>query len=68
MSQEKIDDLLKIFPDHAVKNYVEGTDISTYDTLCVADFYFNGDAEKAGCEFYRDNACRDCWKREINKQ
>ena len=64
--KEKIDDLLKIFPDHAVKNYVEGTDISTYDTLCVADFYFNGDVERAGCEFYGDNACRDCWKREIS--
>lgn len=64
--KEKIDDLLAIFPDHAVKNYVEGTDISTYETLCVADFYFNGDMERAGCEFHRDNACKDCWKREID--
>ena len=64
--KDKINDLLKIFPNHAVKNYVEGTDIS-YDTLCVADFYFNGDVEKAKCECLRNvNACKNCWKREID--
>lgn len=66
--KEKIDDLLKIFPNHAIKNYVEGTDISTYDTLCVADFYFNGDVERARCDFFGDNSCKNCWKREINGQ
>ena len=65
--KEKIDDLLAIFPDHAVKNYVEGTDISTYDTLCVADFYFHGDVERAGCDFLGDDSCKKCWKREINE-
>lgn len=64
--KEKIDDLLAIFPDHAVKNYVKGTDISTYDTLCVADFYFNGDVERARCDFLGDDSCKNCWKREIN--
>ena len=64
--KDKINDLLKIFPNHAVKNYVEGTDISIYDTLCVADFYFHGDVERAGCDFFGDDSCKNCWKREIN--
>ena len=63
--KDKINDLLKIFPNHKVKNYVEGTDIS-YDTLCVADFYFDGDIERAGCDFLRDDSCKNCWKREID--
>ena len=66
--KDKINDLLKIFPNHKVKKFVEDANINIYESFCVADFYFNGDAEKAGCEFYRDNACRDCWKREINEQ
>ena len=65
--KDKINDLLKIFPNHAVKNYVKGTDISAYDTLCVADFYFNGDVERAGCDFLGDDSCKKCWKREINE-
>ena len=65
--KDKINDLLKIFPNHAVKNYVKGTDISAYDTLCVADFYFNGDVERAGCDFLGDDSCKKCWKRKINE-
>ena len=64
--KEKINDLLKIFPNHEVKKFIEDNNIN-YDSLCIADFYFDGDPEKAKCECLRNvNACKNCWKREID--
>ena len=66
--KEKINDLLKIFPNHEIKKFVEGTNINICDSLCIADFYFDGDPEKAKCEYFgSSNSCKDCWKREIDE-
>lgn len=66
--KEKINDLLKIFPNHKVKKFVEGTNINICDLLCVANFYFNGDTKKAKCDYFSSfNSCKDCWKREIDE-
>lgn len=65
--KDKINDLLKIFPNHEFKKLVENTDINFYDSLCVADFYFEGDTSKAKCGYFGNfNSCKNCWKREIN--
>ena len=64
--KDKINDLLKIFPNHKLKKFIEDNNIN-YDSLCIADFYFDGDPEKAKCECLRNvNACKNCWKREID--
>lgn len=65
--KDKINDLLKIFPNHKVKKFVEGTNINICDLFCVANFYFNGDRIKSKCNYINGNpnACKDCWKREI---
>lgn len=66
--KEKINDLLKIFPNHEVKKFVEDNNINNniniyiYGSLCVADFYFDGKRNKAKC----NDSCKDCWKREID--
>ena len=66
--KEKINDLLKIFPNHKAKKFVENSDINICDLLCVANFYFDGDTKKAKCEYFSSfNSCKDCWKREINE-
>ena len=65
--KEKINDLLKIFPNHEVKKFIEDNNIN-YDSLCIADFYFDGDRKKAKCKYFGgSNSCKDCWKRGINK-
>lgn len=63
--KNKINDLLKIFPNHKVKKFVEDNSINIYiyGSLCVADFYFDGDRNKAKCKY----SCKDCWKRGINE-
>ena len=66
--KDKINNLLKIFPNHKVKEFVEDTNINICDSFCVADFYFDGDRIKSKCNYINGNlnACKDCWKREIN--
>lgn len=65
--KSKINDLLKIFPNHKVKKFVEDNNINIYDSVCVADLYFDGDRNKAKCNcFGSSNSCKDCWKREID--
>lgn len=51
----------------AIKNT---SSVSIYDTLCVADFYFNGDYEEAGCncDAFDCVKCERCWKREIKNE
>ena len=66
--KDKINDLLKIFPNHKVKKFVEDNNINIYDSVCVADFYFDGDQNKVTCNcFSSSNPCKDCWKREIDE-
>lgn len=67
---EKVDKLLNLFPNHEIKRFVKDTDVSIYDTLCVADFYFNGDYEEAGCDcdVFDRVRCERCWKREIEDE
>lgn len=66
--KDKINDLLKIFPNHRVKKFVEDANINIYDPFCVADFYFDGDTKKAKCECFSSfDSCKDCWKRGINE-
>ena len=68
--KDKINDLLKIFPNHKVKKFVEDNSINIYiyGSLCVADFYFDGDRNKAKCKYFGgSNSCKDCWKREIDE-
>lgn len=66
--KDKINDLLKIFPNHNIKKFVEDNNINNniniyiYGSLCVADFYFDGNRNKAKC----NDSCKDCWKREID--
>ena len=66
--KDKINDLLKTFPNHKVRGFVEDTNIDICDSFCVADFYFNGDTIKSKCNYINGNlnACKDCWKREID--
>lgn len=65
--KSKINDLLKIFPNHKAKKFVENSDINICDSLCVANCYFEGDFKKAKCEYFSNfNSCKDCWKREID--
>lgn len=67
--KDKINDLLKIFPNHEIKKFVEDNNINIYiyDSLCVADFYFDGDRNKAKCNYFgSSNSCKDCWKRGID--
>ena len=68
--KDKINDLLKIFPNHEIKKFVKDNNINIYiyDSLCVADFYFDGDRNKAKCNYFgSSNSCKDCWKREIDE-
>lgn len=66
--KDKINDLLKIFPNHRVKKFVEDANINIYDPFCVADFYFDGDTKKAKCECFSSfDSCKGCWKREIDE-
>lgn len=68
--KDKINDLLKIFPNHEIKKFVEDNSINIYiyGSLCVADFYFDGDRKKAKCKYFGgSNSCKDCWKREIDE-
>lgn len=67
--KDKINDLLKTFPNHKVRGFVEDTNIDICDSFCVADFYFNGDTIKSKCNYINGNlnACKDCWKREIDE-
>ena len=65
--KDKINDLLKIFPNHKLRKFIEDTNINICDSLCVANFYFDGDTSKAKCDYFSNfNSCKDCWKREIN--
>ena len=65
--KDEINDLLKIFPNHKVKKFVEDNNINIYDSVCVADFYFDGDQNKVKCKYFGvSNSCKDCWKREID--
>ena len=65
--KDKINDLLKIFPNHKLRKFIEDTNINICDSFCVANFYFNGDTKKAKCDYFSNfNSCKDCWKREIN--
>ena len=66
--KDKINDLLKTFPNHKVRGFVEDTNIDICDSFCVADFYFDGDTIKSKCNYINGNlnACKDCWKREID--
>lgn len=68
--KEKVDKLLNLFPNHEIKKFVKDADVSIYDTLCVADFYFNGDYEEAGCDcdVFDRVRCERCWKREIEDE
>lgn len=65
--KDKINDLLKIFPNHKLRKFIEDTNINICDSFCVANFYFDGDTSKAKCDYFSNfNSCKDCWKREIN--
>ena len=65
--KDKINDLLKIFPNHKLRKFIEDTNINICDSFCVANFYFDGDTSKAKCDYFGNfNSCKDCWKREIN--
>ena len=65
---EKLNELLKIFPNHEVKKFVGENKIKFYDLICVADFYFDGDTSKVKCNCLDDSdSCKACWKREIEQ-
>ena len=63
--KDKINDLLKIFPNHKLRKFIEDTDINIYNSFCVANFYFDGNKGKCNC--FGFNSCTDCWKREIDE-
>ena len=66
--KDKINDLLKIFPNHKLRKFIEDTNINICDSFCVANFYFDGDTSKAKCDYFSNfNSCKDCWKRGINE-
>ena len=66
---EKLDELLKLFPNHELKGFVEGNKIKFYDLICVADFYFAGDTSKVKYDCLNDSdSCKACWKREIKQE
>lgn len=67
--EEKMKELLKIFPNHEVGKIIMNPDKDIYQNLCVADYYFGGEAKKAGCRNVDCSCatCKDCWNREINE-
>lgn len=67
--EEKMKELLKIFPNHEVDKIIMNPDKDIYKNLCVADYYFGGEAKKAGCRNVDCSCatCKDCWNREINE-
>lgn len=67
--EEKMKELLKIFPNHEVGKIIMNPDKDIYKNLCVADYYFGGETKKAGCRNVDCSCatCKDCWNREINE-
>ena len=56
-------ELLKIFPNYDTEGYMNyNGNLCKYGVVCVADFYFNGNHESAGCDGL---TCKECWNREI---